>query len=156
MTLDVRYAMVAELDVPRTDRIRVLALWDGVDYAEPFEQDLAGTPCEGTSGREATRITAGAWRAYPQARFLVEGRIESFISVALYGADGQKLGYLAVMDDVPLGDDASATSILRVFAARAGAEIERSFAEDALAREKDRAQVTLASIGDGVIRTDAE
>ena len=33
---------------------------------------------------------------------------------------------------------------------------ERKRAEEALQREKERAQVTLASIGDGVIRTDAE
>ena len=33
---------------------------------------------------------------------------------------------------------------------------ERKHAEEALYREKERAQVTLASIGDGVIRTDAE
>ncbi len=46
-------------------------------------------------------------------------------------------------------------SILKIFAARAAAEIERKLAEEALAQEKERAQVTLASIGDGVIRTDA-
>jgi diguanylate cyclase (GGDEF)-like protein/PAS domain S-box-containing protein len=33
---------------------------------------------------------------------------------------------------------------------------ERKLAEEALSREKERAQVTLASIGDGVVRTDAE
>src|SRR4029077_17528295 len=33
---------------------------------------------------------------------------------------------------------------------------ERKHAEEALYREKERAQVTLASIGDGVIRADAE
>src|SRR5579872_1220429 len=33
---------------------------------------------------------------------------------------------------------------------------ERKQAEEALSREKERAQVTLASIGDGVVRTDAE
>ncbi|HEY0513665.1 MAG TPA: EAL domain-containing protein [Thermoanaerobaculia bacterium] len=33
---------------------------------------------------------------------------------------------------------------------------ERKHAEEALYREKERAQVTLASIGDGVVRTDAE
>ena len=59
------------------------------------------------------------------------------------------------MSTSPVGDDLPALSILKIFAARAAAEIERKLTEEALAQEKELAQVTLASIGDGVIRTDA-
>jgi diguanylate cyclase (GGDEF)-like protein/PAS domain S-box-containing protein len=156
ITLNARVAMVCELLGTRADRVRVLALWSGNDYGEPFEHELAGTPCEGLRGQDAVFHAAGVWRLFPDARWLQEQRIEGLCAVALDDAEGARLGYLCVMDTEPLVDDATTTSVLKVFAARAGAEIERKRAEEALAREKDRAQVTLASIGDGVIRTDAE
>ena len=73
----------------------------------------------------------------------------------LFDRAGRPLGHMAVMSTSPVGDDVPALSILKIFAARAAAEIERKLAEEALAQEKDLAQVTLASIGDGVVRTDA-
>jgi diguanylate cyclase (GGDEF)-like protein/PAS domain S-box-containing protein len=50
------------------------------------------------------------------------------------------------------GDDGEITGCIAI----AVDVTERRLAEEALYREKERAQVTLASIGDGVIRTDAE
>ncbi|HYG60957.1 MAG TPA: EAL domain-containing protein [Thermoanaerobaculia bacterium] len=81
--------------------------------------------------------------------------IESMVAVPLFSSGGRPLGHIGVMDVKPLPPGLPALSILKIFAARVAAEVERTLAEEALAQEKERAQVTLASIGDGVIRTDA-
>ncbi len=141
--------------MPPRGRVRVLAFWAGEDYGAPFEYDLRGTPCDNVVGRDFCYYPRDVARLFPDDRWLADHGIESFAGVPLFDAADRPLGHMAVMDVAPMSDDMPAMSILKIFAARAGAEIERKLAEEALAQEKERAQVTLASIGDGVIRTDA-
>ncbi len=152
--LGVRYAFASEVAAPA--RVRLVALWAGDSYGEPFEYDTRGTPSENVVGRQFCYIASEAWRLFPEDAWLQSARIESYVAVPLFDAAGRPLGHIGVMDDRPLGAGVPAMSILKIFAARAAAEIERKLAEEALAEEKERAQVTLASIGDGVIRTDAQ
>jgi diguanylate cyclase (GGDEF)-like protein/PAS domain S-box-containing protein len=79
---------------------------------------------------------------------------EAYLGVPLFDSHSRPLGLLAVIDDRPLTDTQTATSVLNIFAARVSAELERQQAEAALLRQKERAQVTLHSIGDAVITTD--
>jgi diguanylate cyclase (GGDEF)-like protein/PAS domain S-box-containing protein len=154
-TLDMEYAFVAEVSGQPPDRARMIAFWTGQDYGEPFEYGLAGTPCERVVGREFCFFPSGTWRLFPSDPGLRELCIESYLAVPLYDGNHRHLGHIAVMSTDPATEDLAAVSILKIFAARAAAEIERHLAEEALAQEKELAQVTLASIGDGVIRTDA-
>jgi diguanylate cyclase (GGDEF)-like protein/PAS domain S-box-containing protein len=153
--LGMQYALVSEVVDETASRVRILALWEIDDYSPPFEYDLQGTPCEHVVGRQISFHPSGVWRLFPEDRWVVETRIESYIAVPLFDRTRRPLGHLAVMSTSPVHDDVPAQSILKIFAARAAAEIERKLTEEALAQEKELAQVTLASIGDGVIRTDA-
>ncbi len=153
--LDMEYAFVSEVVGEGVSRVRLLAFWAGDGYAETFEYDLAGTPCEDVVGKEICFHPAGTWRRFPGDPWVRENAIESYIALPLFDRADRPLGHMGVMSADPMEEDSSAISILKIFAARAAAEIERELTEDALAHEKDRAQVTLASIGDGVIRTDA-
>ncbi|HEX2224114.1 MAG TPA: EAL domain-containing protein [Thermoanaerobaculia bacterium] len=155
-SLGTRFAFVSEMIDPAASRVRLAAFWTGEDYGETQEHDIAGTPCEGLANRQFSYYPADAWRLFPEDALLQREKIESYVSVPLFGTEDRPLGHMGVMDVRPLREDVPAMSILKIFAARAAAEIERKLAEEALAQEKERAQVTLASIGDGVIRTDAE
>jgi diguanylate cyclase (GGDEF)-like protein/PAS domain S-box-containing protein len=155
VALGMEYAFVSEVADEAVTRMRLLALWEKDGYKEPFEYDLRGTPCEHVVGKEASHHPANVWRLFPEDRWIVETRIESYIAVPLFARGGRPLGHMGVLSTRPLAGDFPAVSILKIFAARAAAEIERTLAEEALAKEKELAQVTLASIGDGVIRTDA-
>ena len=153
--LGMEYASVSEVCDQTVTRVRMLALWEIDHYSPPFEYDLRGTPCEQVVGRQISFHPSGVWRLFPEDRWLVATRIESYIAVPLFDRADRPLGHIAVMSTSPVGEDVPALSILKIFAARASAEIERKLTEDALAKEKELAQVTLASIGDGVVRTDA-
>ena len=153
--LGMQYSFVSEVVDETATRVRLLALWEISDYSPLFEYDLRGTPCEHVVGREISFRPSGVWRLFPEDRWIVETRIESYIAVPLFDRTHRPLGHMAVMSTSPVGEDVPALSILKIFAARASAEIERKLTEDALAKEKELAQVTLASIGDGVVRTDA-
>ncbi|HEV2855495.1 MAG TPA: EAL domain-containing protein [Thermoanaerobaculia bacterium] len=153
--LRMEYAFISEVADEAVTRVRLLALWEIDDYSPVFEYNLRGTPCEHVVGKQPSYHPAEVWRLFPEDRWIVETRIESYIAVPLFDRGGRPLGHMAVMSTQPLPEDLPAMSILKIFAARASAEIERKLAEEALAKEKELAQVTLASIGDGVIRTDA-
>ncbi len=155
VALGVEYAFVSEVADEAVTRMRLLALWEKGAYRDPFEYDLRGTPCEHVVGKRLSCHPSDVWRLFPEDRWIVETRIESYIAVPLFDRGGRPLGHMAVMSTRPLAGDFPALPILKIFAARAAAEIERKLAEEALAKEKELAQVTLASIGDGVIRTDA-
>ena len=56
---------------------------------------------------------------------------ESYCGVPLLDSSGACVGHLAIMDDKPMLDGLRGLAILRIFAARARAEIERLHAEAA-------------------------
>jgi diguanylate cyclase (GGDEF)-like protein/PAS domain S-box-containing protein len=155
VALGMEYAFVSEVADEAVTRMRLLALWEKDRHGQPFEYDLRGTPCEHVVGKRMVCHSSGVWRLFPDDRWIVDTRIESYIAVPLFERGGRPLGHLGVLSTRPLAGDFPALSILQIFAARAAAEIQRTLAEEALAKEKELAQVTLASIGDGVIRTDA-
>jgi len=68
--------------------------------------------------------------------------------------NGQAVGVMGVLHHQPLEAVQVIEATLQIFAARAGAEIERKRFEKDLAEEKERLAVTLRSIGDGFITTD--
>jgi GAF domain-containing protein len=63
-------------------------------------------------------------------RDLFELNVESYIGLRILSAAGQVIGHLAVLDDQPMPDDACRMAVLKIFAARAGAEFERLQAEE--------------------------
>jgi GAF domain-containing protein len=52
-------------------------------------------------------------------------RAESYLGIPLRGAAGDLLGHIAVLHTEPIAPSPDDLAILRIFAARAGAELER-------------------------------
>lgn len=127
--LQVARAFVTECcDQPPT-RVRTLAHWFERDFAENFEYDLPGSPCEG--------VMEGRTCFYPRdvgVLFPRERAWESYLGVPIIGSDGRVIGHLAFLDRREMPDEILADAVLRVFAARAGAELERKHALDQLRR----------------------
>jgi two-component system, sporulation sensor kinase A len=132
--LGVRYAFISEcLDAPPI-RVRSFVFWQGTEFGDEFEYDLAGTPCERV-------IESGGFKCFPaqiQSLFPKEKEefeameAQSYAGIALIGATGNLLGHLAILDDKPMELESRMQAILEIFAARAAAEMERQQAEDAL------------------------
>lgn len=133
--LQVRYAVVVEFVGDPPDRARVLALWDGREIAGPLEYPLAGTPC--AKVRESGEFLAleRVREAFPKARELAGLQAESYLGIRLSSAAGETLGGIAVLDTKPLKDPEVAKQVLRVFGARAGAELQRQCIERALTEQ---------------------
>jgi PAS domain S-box-containing protein len=131
------YAFVAEQLETESERVATLAVWARGEILGNFEHDLRGGPCEGMARKTLCSHPRGVRQEFPSYRLLAEWDIEAFMGVPLFDSAGKVLGLLVVMHRAPLRDERLTESLLRTFALRAGAEIERARAEKAL-RESER------------------
>ncbi len=156
LALRVRHAFVSELLESGT-RVRTLAFWFGGKFIDNFEFDLDGTPCEIVIRGETVYYTSKVYEIFPRHPELKEMGIESYFGVPLVSEAGNEMmGHLAVMHDQPMIKEFLGMALLRIFAARARAELERKRAEQALRKSEERLASILASAMDAIITIDAE
>src|ERR687891_424932 len=129
-------AFVAEVVPEDHERARFLACWGGGAPAEPVEYRLAGTPCAEVRDADVVSYTDGVRERFPEDEMVVELGLDSYLAVALRGADGAHIGHLGVLAAAPLAPDPEKVAALRIFAARAASELERRRHERAL-RERE-------------------
>ncbi len=131
-------AYVAELADPPT-RARILACWPGGELlAEGYEYDLAGTPCEPIAERDVISHPAGAVERFASDSFLVRNGLDGYLAVPMRDAGGDVVGYVCVISRGRVDAGEEDVAVLRIFAARAAAELDRRRHEAALrAREAE-------------------
>ncbi len=134
--LRVSHAFVSEF-VDGNRRVRTLACWTGECFADNFEYDLADTPCEQVLCGETLHYTEGVQATFPKDAQLVEWGAESYLAIPLTDPSGTVLGHLAVLDDKAMAERTD-LPILKVFAARAAAELLRERAEQARRKSEER------------------
>jgi PAS domain S-box-containing protein len=148
--LGVAYAFVSEL-TRGGSHFRTLALWARGAIAPDFEVPLDGTPCEAVLRGTIAHHPAGLQRRFPRDTALADWRAESYAGVPLLDRSGTPLGHFAIVDDRPMPDAARALDVMRIFAARTAAELERRRAEQrVLARERMLSRI-IASASDGIV-----
>ncbi|MFW9261400.1 PAS domain S-box protein [Nostoc sp. CALU 546] len=146
--LQVQYALVTEFgDEPKT-KVRTLAFWCGGTINENLEYDLQGTPCEHTLQGNMCHYPQAVQAAFPQDADLVKMNAESFFGVPLTSSSGEIIGHLAVIDVKPMKHDPGRELILKIFAARAGAELERKQAEAALQQSELKFRTIVEKVND--------
>ena len=128
----VRFAFVSRFDPLIEGRAQLRAMWDQDGFAEPFEYELRGTPCEQVIKEDLTYFAGDVQAVFPEDRWLQDMDIESYLAIPLFDSASNPIGHLGVMDTEPMTDVGARDSILRVFAARAAAELEREWAEERL------------------------
>ncbi len=128
--LKARYAFVAETLNPMESRS--LAYWEGADFGEGFSYRFPGTPCQRVAAGNVCMTRDGLQEAYPDDKWLGQIGAVSYIGVPLKNADNKVLGHVAVLHTEPMHPSEADVAILKIFAARACAELERVQAERAM------------------------
>jgi len=116
--------------------------------------DLTGTACANALQTGPVAYAEGAQTRFPTDWILAAFSAECFVAMPLVDADGTCTGLIGVLDRRPMKHANVVSSTLQIFAARAGAELQRKRFERDIAAEKERLAVTLRSIGDGCITID--
>ncbi len=134
--MSVGNALIAEFSGPA--RVRSLAYWQNDKLIANVEYDLPGTPCEDVVRGNLCHYPFGVSKKFPLDTALVEMGIESYLGVPLVASDGGHLGHLCVFDTRPMPDEPRNMLVFRIFAARAGAELERLRMEGLLRDSNER------------------
>ena len=137
--LRVPYAFVTEC-APGSESVKMLACWQNEGFGQNLEYGLAGTPCQAVVGGEIKFYPDQLQERFPEDAGLVEWGAQSFLGLPLRALDGTVIGHFAVMGDRPMVESSLEISVLRIFADRAAAELERVRAHAELEALKDRLQ----------------
>jgi len=128
--LRVRYAFVAACDDGK--HAKALAFWEGDRLGAPFEFDVEGTPCLKVVRGEVCHYRDGLVQLFPLDTPLADLRARSYLGVPMLDQSGRVIGHIAIIDDKPMERDERAIDLVKVFAARAAAELKRQRAETEL------------------------
>ncbi len=128
---EVRYTFLTKLLDQSFSKSQMISLWTGGELIEPYEMELAGTPCLATYQNSWGIFPANLQTHFPTATALASLQGESYISVVIRDFTGKMIGNLGVIDTKPLPTDtATLQFILQLFADRVAAEMKRQDDED--------------------------
>ncbi|MHC5019592.1 MAG: sigma-54 interaction domain-containing protein [Planctomycetota bacterium] len=149
--LDTHAAWVSEFDA-QAQRLRAIAFWAGEGFVEDYAYDVAGTPCEPSmAARDLFWVPEKVVELFPGDNDLRPMGAVSYLGVPLMDSDGETpLGHLAVIDRRPMAREPDVEAVVRIFAARAAAELRRLRAEEtahAATREADYLRSELTAAG---------
>ena len=163
--LGFRYALVGELISPKPARIRTLAVWAadpndprGGRFVDNFDYLLANTPGEYIVGKKPCHYPQAVRHLFPEDAVLERLGVESYLGVPLFDAAHRAVGLLALMGDHPTmsHQTAQVQSVLKLFAPRAAAELERQRKEAGLRESGQRYQALAETAPVGIFHTDAD
>lgn len=129
--LGTRNAVIATYPDLATGDLCTIAWWVDGGIAGNISIPATGSVFNELRHRHTLLVRERLAERFPASGHGPTAGMVSFFGMALTAADGHSLGLLAVLDDRPLGDDALDQDVLAIFAARAGAELERLQAEAA-------------------------
>lgn len=131
--LNIRYAMVNKYANQEKTRLKMLAYVDRQEIMEGFEYEIAGTPCEVVMKGKEFFCPHHVEDTYPR-----EKGIQSWVAVPIYSpTTGLPIGNIGAFDTIPMTNAQNQTAILRIFAARSGAEMERMEARQDLEKANE-------------------
>jgi len=153
--LEVDAVFLAACVDDETQSYQTLAHWCDGGYIMNHKLSLQHSPC-GESG-SFWYMENSASDLFPNATLLKERfHASGFFALKLQDSSGRSIGLLAGIDRAALHPQKDDVQMIKLFAARASSELERKLALGETLMEKERAQITLHSIGDGVITTDSK
>ncbi len=127
--LGVRTAIVSQL---QGDSLHTLACWSKEQLQPNMVYKLAGTPCEITIAKGEYYCREKVQAVFPKAPELVNLAAEGYLGVSLLDRNSQPIGNLGIIHDRSLAKPDLFSGILKIFAARAAAELERQQTTEAL------------------------
>jgi PAS domain S-box-containing protein len=137
---------------PETRRLKALAFWLGGDWLEGWEMNITGTPCEAViDNARLVHFPDNLLNLYPNDPDVINVQAVSYMGMPLTTNNGTILGHLAVLDTKPMPDKPKVHALIRIFAARAAAELQRVRAELEVKEREEKLGRLVDSAMDAII-----
>lgn len=152
--LGVKYAFVSKCVNWPTTRVRTLAFWIGDRFGDNVEYDIDGTPCKDVLAGQTCYFPERIQELFPRDKDLVALDAHSYLGIPLHDSSGALLGHLAVLDQraMSAADEDLRRSVLRVFAARAAAELERLRTDETLRATQARLEAAVRALSTPILQ----
>lgn len=124
-TLGADMALVGEVSHELDGHVRTVAVWRDGKEADNFTYALQGSPCTNVLGKGLCCYVDRVAELFPEDRALARMGMRAYVGAPLLDSSGQPLGLMSVLFRRPLEKSDLAESLLRIFAIRAAAELER-------------------------------
>ncbi|CAN5833830.1 hypothetical protein BH10BAC2_BH10BAC2_22100 [soil metagenome] len=139
ITLSMRYALITECANQEKTRLRTICYLDKDQILDDIEYDTSGLPCE-IIMRGEEYFTPNKLQEY----FPKEKGLESYIGVPIFSpTTGEVMGHIIAIDPNPVSLEKNQSSILKIFANRAGAELDRLASQKKLEEANRQLQILL-------------
>jgi formate hydrogenlyase transcriptional activator len=148
--LEADYALVGALQ-PDGERIATLAVHGFGSETAALEYSLAGTPSALVVQPQVCSYPSGVRQRFPQDALLAAVEAEGYVGSPMLDSSGRCLGLICATTRRPLPNEQRAEALLKIFATRAGIELERKNYEDALARSEERFRAFVDHGNEGVV-----
>jgi PAS domain S-box-containing protein len=139
-----------------TDRVRMTTLAARMD-GKPmrnFSYVLEGTPCAAVVGHAFRYIARGARTEFPAGTIFSAKAMDSYAAYPLGASDGSSLGLIAAMDRAPIADPDLAESLMKIFAVRVSAELERQRGLETLRSREEQYRAIFDGSADALVLWD--
>ncbi len=130
VALNVRHCLLTKL--LENGQLQTLAFWKDGEIAPSITYDPQPGPCGVVLNKDIYYCSSGVQQLFPHQPALPLLEAESYVGVSLRSHRGKILGNLAVLDSHPILARRLHEDLLKLFSARASAELERQQAIDAL------------------------
>jgi len=137
--LEVDYVLVGEAIYGAEPCMQTISYFAHGSHAANFVYGLAGTPCEQVLRTDVCAYPSDVKAHFPADGILARLAAESYLGVPLISAGGESIGALIAIHTAPIPDIPFAETLLRIFAARAAAELDGRRREIAL--QESRAEL---------------
>ncbi len=130
------FAFIGELIEGPVKAARTVAACDRGQIIPNFEYPLAGTPCDALLEYGICSFPAGVGRIFPNADDLQALSMEAYFGIRLQNSRQKPFGMIVVLHREPLANVERVLALLRNFAPRVSAELERLQVEQELRRSE--------------------
>ena len=137
------------------ERVRTLGVHAQGGYHENFEYPLATTPCGDVIGKAFMLVPQDVAARYPHDAVLADFGAVGYAGYPLNDPAGRPLGVLAILSKKPLINHAVVEAVLKIFAVRAEAELERCAHDEALAGSAEQYRAIFNAAADAMVLRDA-
>lgn len=118
-------ALIGEFVDPARTRMRTLAAWYDGRLLQNFEYDVANSPCRQIVGRNSRIVAAGVHGEFAPGTLFAEKGFDAYAGYSLFDAHEEQVGLIVALNRRPLGDRDLTEALMKIFAVRAAAELER-------------------------------
>ncbi|VAW80277.1 Sensory box histidine kinase [hydrothermal vent metagenome] len=153
---DSAYAFIGLLDPGDLTYVDSYVVYAHGSIVDNFRYSLPGTPCEHVVGKSTCMHRTGVADEFPEDTMLVDMGADSYMGSPIFSSNGEPMGLIVVLDSKPMDNIEELKPVLEIFAARAGAEIERMLSGQALTKSVSEWTQALDHFSDAVSLVDLD